>query len=148
MIRDGVLDSLRQRALLRISLESIREYQQGRRIWHRSTTRRKRGSGTIQRQRDGSYIARTADQSRSGRFPAGSKGYREAEEALEKWNRAVSAGRDPNDSRMKLRDFIRLWLIEGCKKVQPSTREFYARHAGYATATLAISPRADRRTRD
>lgn len=102
--------------------------------------RRARGSGTIQRQRDGSYIARTADQSRSGRFPAGSKGYREAEEALEKWNRAVKSGRDPNDSRMRLRDFIRLWLTEGCKKVQPSTREFYTRHAGYATAYIGDTP--------
>src|SRR5260221_5504521 len=102
--------------------------------------RRKRGSGTIQRQRDGSYIARTADQSRSGRFPAGQKGYRAAEEALEKWNRAVSAGRDPNDSRMRLRDFVRLWLTDGCKKVQPSTREFYARHAGYATHYIGDIP--------
>ena len=102
--------------------------------------RRKRGTGTIQQQRDGSYIARTTDHSRSGRFPAGSKGYRQAEEALEKWNRAVTAGRDPNDSRMRLRDFIRLWITEGCKKVQPSTREFYTRHAGYATNYIGDLP--------
>lgn len=102
--------------------------------------RRKRGSGTIQRQRDGSYIARTSDQARSGRFPKGSAGYRQAEEALEKWNRALSAGRDPNDSRMRLRDFLELWLSEGCKKVQPSTREFYARHSGYATNYIGDLP--------
>jgi len=106
----------------------------------RKHERRTRGTGTIQRQRDGSYIARTSDKSRSGRFPAGSEGYREAEEALERWNRAVNAGRNPNDSRMKFRDFIRLWLTEGCKKVQPSTREFYARHAGYATHYIGNLP--------
>ncbi len=36
MIRDGVLDAYGGGRLLRISLESIREYQQGKRIWHRS----------------------------------------------------------------------------------------------------------------
>lgn len=41
---------------------------------------------------------------------------------------------------MKLRDFIRLWLIDGCKKVQASTREFYTRHAGYATAYIGDLP--------
>ncbi len=52
----------------------------------------------------------------------------------------MSAGRDPNDSRMRLRDFVRLWLTDGCKKVQPSTREFYARHAGYATHYIGDIP--------
>ncbi len=41
---------------------------------------------------------------------------------------------------MKLRDFLEVWLIEGCKKVQPSTREFYARHAGYATNYIGDIP--------
>lgn len=104
--------------------------------------RRKRGSGTIQRQRDGSYIARTSDQSRSGRFPKGSEGYRQAEEALERWNRALSAGRDPNDSRMRFRDFLEIWLTDVCKppKVQPSTKEFYTRHCGYATNYIGDIP--------
>lgn len=102
--------------------------------------RRKRGTGTIQRQRDGSYIARTADQARSGRFPQGSAGYRQAEEALEKWNRALSAGRNPNDSRMRLRDFLEIWIADVCNKVQPSTREFYTRHAGYATHYIGDTP--------
>lgn len=35
MIRDGVLDSYGRGVLLRITLESIRDYQQGKRIWHR-----------------------------------------------------------------------------------------------------------------
>lgn len=52
----------------------------------------------------------------------------------------MGAGRNPNDSRMKVRDFIRLWLTDGCKKVQPSTREFYARHAGYATHYIGDLP--------
>lgn len=104
--------------------------------------RRKRGSGTIQRQRDGSYIARTTDQSRSGRFPQGSEGYRQAEDALDRWNRALNAGRDPNDSRMRFRDFLNLWLTEVCKppKVQFSTQEFYARHCGYATLYIGDIP--------
>lgn len=97
--------------------------------------RRKRGTGTIQRQRDGSWIARTTDESRSGRFPKGQAGYRTAEEALDRWNRSLSAGRNPNDSRMRFRDFLELWLTDGCKppKVQPSTKAFYKRHCEYAS---------------
>jgi integrase len=104
--------------------------------------RRARGSGTIQRQRDGSYIARTADKARSGRFPKGQEGYRQAEDALDRWNRALSAGRDPNDSRMRFRDFLNVWLTEVCKppKVQFSTQEFYARHCGYATHYIGNIP--------
>jgi integrase len=102
--------------------------------------RRKRGTGTIQRQRDGSYIARTADKARSSRFPKGQEGYRQAEDALDRWNRALSAGRDPNDSRMKLRDFLEVWLTDVCSKVQPSTREFYTRHCGYATNYIGNVP--------
>ena len=36
MIRDGVLDTYGRGTLLRITLASIREYQQGARQWHRS----------------------------------------------------------------------------------------------------------------
>ena len=38
MIRAGVLDSYGSGRLLRISLESIRDYQQGKRLWHRNTS--------------------------------------------------------------------------------------------------------------
>lgn len=38
MIRDGALDAYGSGRLLRISLASIRDYQQGRRVWHRSTS--------------------------------------------------------------------------------------------------------------
>lgn len=97
--------------------------------------RRKRGTGTIQKQRDGTFIARTAGKERSGRFPAGPAGYEEAERALDQWNKQLGQGVDPNDSRMKFRDFIRAWLIEVVKPHRrPRTFEFYARHAGYATA--------------
>lgn len=104
--------------------------------------RRKRGSGTIQRQRDGSYIARTSDQARSGRFPKGQEGYRQAEDALDLWNRALTAGRDPNDSRMRFRDFLNIWLTDVCAppKVQYATQEFYARHCGYATTYIGDMP--------
>lgn len=100
--------------------------------------RRERGTGTIQRQPDGSWIARTTDKSRSGRFPYGSAGYREAEEALEIWNRSVRAGRDPKDSRQRTRDFLSDWLTNVCKppKVQPSTTAFYKRHCEYATTHI------------
>jgi integrase len=100
--------------------------------------RRARGTGTIQRQPDGSWIARTSDKSRSGRFPHGSAGYREAEEALETWNRSVRAGRDPKDSRQRTRDFLSDWLTTVCKppKVQPSTAAFYKRHCEYATTHI------------
>ena len=104
--------------------------------------RRKRGSGTIERQGDGSYIARTTDKSRSGRFPTGSEGYKEAEIALDRWNRTVIAGRNPNDSRQKTRDFARLWLTEVAipPSVQPRTHEFYRRHVGYATTYIGDTP--------
>lgn len=107
--------------------------------------RRKRGTGTIQRQPDGSWIARTTDESRSGRFPKGSEGYRTAEEALERWNRALKAGRSPNDSRMPFRAFLELWLTDGCKppKVQASTKEFYKRHCEYATPHIGNIPLED-----
>lgn len=100
--------------------------------------RRARGTGTIQKQPDGSWIARTTDKSRSGRFPHGSAGYREAEEALENWNRAVRAGRDPKDSRQRTRDYFAEWLTDVCKppKVQPSTKAFYKRHCEYATTYI------------
>lgn len=38
MIRDGVLDAYGRGVLLRITLESIRDYQEGRRQWHRGTS--------------------------------------------------------------------------------------------------------------
>lgn len=107
----------------------------------RKAARRARGSGTIQRQRDGSYIARTADQSRSGRFPAGQDGYRAAEEALDTWNAQIGAGADPNQGRQKLRDFARLWLADVVQPAcRPRTLEFYTRHVGYATAYLGDTP--------
>ena len=100
-------------------------------------TRRARGTGTIQRQSDGSWIARTSDRSRSGRFPAGQAGYEEAEESLERWNKAIGFGRDPNDSRQSLRDFVYTWLADVVKpRTRPRTYEFYKRHAGYATAKI------------
>lgn len=100
--------------------------------------RRARGTGTIQRQADWSWIARTSDRSRSGRFQPGSEGYREAEEALERWNRAIGAGRNPNDSRQKVRDFAVTWLTEVATPpaVRPRTAEFYRRHIGYLTAYI------------
>lgn len=103
----------------------------------RKIRRRERGTGTIQRQADGSWIARTTDKSRSGRFQPGSEGYREAEQALERWNRALGAGRSPNDSRQKVRDFAVTWLTEVVAgDVRPRTREFYTRHIGYLTAYI------------
>lgn len=99
--------------------------------------RRARGTGRIEEQPDGTYIARTADRSRSGRFPTRP----EAETALERWNTALGGGRDPNESRQRLRDFGRVWLSDVCKpKVQPSTLEFYTRHLGYATAIIGDLP--------
>lgn len=94
---------------------------------------RKRGTGTVQRQPDGTFIARTSDKSRSGRFPDRSS----AEAALEVWNRALIRGSDPNEARQKLRDFIRSWLVEVVRpNVAPGTYEHYKRHAGYATAII------------
>lgn len=104
-------------------------------------SRRARGTGTIQRQRDGSYIARTTDRSRSGRFPAGPEGYRQAEDALDLWNKQIGIGANPNESRMKLRDFIVLWLVEVVtSNCRPRTYEFYTRHAGYATTYIGDLP--------
>lgn len=104
-------------------------------------SRRARGTGTIQRQRDGSYIARTTDRSRSGRFPAGPEGYRQAEDALDLWNKQIGIGANPNESRMKLRDFIVLWLTEVVRdNCRPRTFEFYTRHAGYATTYIGDLP--------
>lgn len=106
-----------------------------------SRPRRSRGTGTIQRQRDGSYIARTSNRSRSARFPAGPEGYKAAEEALTLWNKQIGIGANPNEPRQKLRDFIRLWLHDVVKdSCRPRTREFYARHAGYATAYIGDLP--------
>lgn len=99
----------------------------------RRSARRKRGTGTIQRQPDGTYIARTTDRSRSGRFPDRPA----AEDALELWNAQLAAGANPSDSRQALRDFIRQWLTEVVQgNVAPSTYEFYLRHAGYVTAHI------------
>lgn len=99
----------------------------------RRSARRKRGTGTIQRQPDGTYIARTTDRSRSGRFPDRPA----AEDALETWNAQLAAGANPSDSRQALRDFIRQWLTEVVQgNVAPSTYDFYLRHAGYATAHI------------
>jgi integrase len=103
----------------------------------RRQERRKRGSGTIQRQADNTYIARTSDRSRSGRFADRSR----AEEALDLWNKQLGLGIDPNESRQSFRDFIRLWLrdvVEPHKR--PRTAEFYRRHAGYATAQIGDTP--------
>lgn len=43
---------------------------------------------------------------------------------------------------MKFRDFLNVWLTEVCvpPKVQFSTQEFYARHAGYATNYIGDIP--------
>lgn len=41
---------------------------------------------------------------------------------------------------MRLRDFLEVWLTDVCNKVQPSTREFYARHCGYATNYIGNIP--------
>lgn len=99
----------------------------------RKRSNRAHGTGTIQRQPNGTFIARTADRRRSGRFPDRPS----AEAALEQWNKALGLGRDPNEGRQSLRDFGRAWLVTVCKpKVQPSTLEFYTRHLGYATAVI------------
>src|SRR5689334_5063650 len=102
--------------------------------------RRARGTGTIQRQPDGTFIARTTGHERSGRFPDRPS----AEKALEQWNRQVGRGNDPNATRMPYRDFIRLWLTEVVAPAKrPSTLEFYTRHAGYATAIIGNIPLED-----
>jgi integrase len=99
--------------------------------------RRKRGSGTIQKQRDGSFIARTAGRERSGRFPDRPA----AEEALERWNVQLGTGVNPNDARQKLRDFARTWLVEVVQPhKRPGTFAFYLRHIGYATAIIGDIP--------
>jgi len=106
-----------------------------------SRPRRAQGTGTIQRQRDGSYIARTSDKSRSGRFPAGPEGYQEAEAALALWNKQLGIGINPNETRQKLRDFLRLWLTDVVTPTcRPRTLEFYRRHAGYATTYIGDLP--------
>lgn len=95
--------------------------------------RRARGTGKIQRQPDGTFIARTTGHERSGRFPDRSS----AEKALDTWNRQIGRGSDPNATRMPFRDFIRSWLADVVKPAKrPSTLEFYTRHAGYATAIM------------
>lgn len=95
--------------------------------------RRTRGTGTIQRQRDGSYIARTAGRERAGRFAARP----DAEAALDAWNAQIGRGVNPNDSRQKVRDFAVTWLTEVVAPHKtPRTLEFYTRHVGYATTHL------------
>lgn len=95
--------------------------------------RRKRGTGTIQQQPDGTYIARTAGRERSGRFSTRS----DAEEALERWNVQIGRGTNPNDSRQRLRDFVYVWLADVVKPHRkPRTYDMYRTFIGYATATL------------
>lgn len=103
--------------------------------------RRKRGTGTIQRQGDGSWIARTTGSERSGRFPAGPEGYREAELALDLWNKQIGRGADPNEGRQPTRDVLREWLAVVVKPHKtPRTFEFYKRHIGYATTYIGDIP--------
>lgn len=107
--------------------------------------RRQRGTGTIQKQRDGSFIARTAGRERSGRFITRS----DAEEALDRWNTQLGRGVNPNDSRQRVRDFAATWLAEVVKPhKRPRTLEFYKRHIEYAlpyigdTALEAVTTQA------
>jgi len=103
--------------------------------------RRKRGTGTIQRQGDGSWIARTTGNERSGRFPVGPEGYREAERALDLWNKQIGRGANPNEGRQPTRDVLAAWLVEIVKPHKtPRTFEFYKRHVGYATTYIGDIP--------
>jgi integrase len=90
--------------------------------------RRRKGTGSIEKQRDGTYIARTANRERSGRFARRS----DAEAALDEWNRQVAGGIDIAASRQPVRRFLAEWLDVVREKVKPSTHAYYDRHAGYA----------------
>lgn len=91
--------------------------------------RRKRGTGTIQRDKArGDYIARTGDRSRSGRFATG----KAAERALDEWNRQIAAGMNLAGGRQTLRYFVSVWLAEVARnRVSARTLEFYERHLNY-----------------
>lgn len=90
--------------------------------------RRPRGSGKIQRQPNGTYIARTSDGSRSGRFAVRS----DAEKALTDWNAQIAMGRDLAAARQRVRQFLATWLDVKRDKVRPRTLEFYTRHCQYS----------------
>jgi integrase len=50
-------------------------------------------------------------------------------------------GRNPNDSRQRVRDFARTWLDDVVRpKRRPRTVEFYTRHVGYATTYIGDLP--------
>jgi integrase len=89
--------------------------------------RRRKGTGSIEKQPDGSFIARTSDRARSGRFASRSA----AEAALNEWNRQQASGIDIAAGKQKVRTFLALWLDVVARKVRPSTHQFYTRHAAY-----------------
>ncbi len=90
--------------------------------------RRRKGTGSIEKQPDGSYIARTTNRERSGRFLSRS----DAETALDEWNRQTARGIDIAASKQPVRQFVAQWLEVTAEKVKASTHEYYSRHAGYA----------------
>lgn len=67
MLRDAVLDHYGARALLRISVASIREYQEGKRTWHRSENRGSDAARAAQAPSSGSGTGRTSPARRIGR---------------------------------------------------------------------------------
>lgn len=96
--------------------------------------RRKKGTGTIQHDKTrGDYTARTADRARSGRFAT----RKEAEAALNVWNKQIADGLDLGSSRQSVQYFLSSWLADVAnKRVKPITQEFYARHLNYAISEL------------
>lgn len=91
--------------------------------------RRKPGSGTIQYDKTRkTFVARTGDRSRSGRFAT----RKEAEKALNTWNAQIAAGLNMAGSRQPVQVFLSTWLAQvAAVRVCAETYEFYQRHLDY-----------------
>lgn len=98
--------------------------------------RRPRGSGKIQRQPNGTYIARTANGDRSGRFATRP----EAEAALTEWNTQLANGMDLAAARQRVRQYLSTWLEVKRQKVRASTLAFYTRHCEYTGPYIGDLP--------
>lgn len=91
--------------------------------------RRKPGSGTIQFDKTrNTWIARTGDRSRTARFAT----RKDAEKALDEWNRQIADGMDLAGARQSVQQFLSQWLADVAKgRVSARTYEFYERHLSY-----------------
>ncbi len=98
--------------------------------------RRPRGSGKIQKQPNGTYIARTSDGARTGRFAT----RQEAESALNEWNALIANGQDLAAARQRVRQYLATWLDMKRDTVRPRTLEFYTRHCQYSGPYIGDLP--------